>query len=72
MLAAEGARERTLILLVLLKSKVDQERILQLARIYGSEKAAWDFLEYVRTEGERRPGGFPGWRELSRRLREFP
>jgi predicted transcriptional regulator len=71
MLAAEGARERTLILLVLLKSQVDEERILRLAGTYGSGETAWDFLEYVRTEGERRPKGFPDWRELSRRLREF-
>jgi hypothetical protein len=70
-LAAEGPRERTLILLAFLKSHVDEEGILRLAGVYSSDETLRDFREYVKGKGAHRPEGFPDWEELSRRLREF-
>ncbi len=71
MLAAEGPRERTLILILLLKGRINEERLLSLSRVYGAEETARDYLEYARTKGGHRPEGFPEWGELTRRLREY-
>ncbi len=70
-LAAEGPRERTLILVLLRKEPVNDGRLLSLARVYGAEDTAKSYLDYVKTEGGHRPEGFPEWEELTRRFREY-
>lgn len=71
MLAAESPRERTLILILLKKATFGKERFLGLASVYGAEEMAQSYLEYLETRGHSRQPGFPGWQELSRRMREY-
>ncbi len=71
MLAAEGPRERTLILVLLRKGRVNDRRLLSLSRVYRAEDTAKSYLDYVKTEGGHRPEGFPEWAELTRRFREY-
>lgn len=71
MLAAENPRERTLILILMKKVNFSNERFLGLSRVYGAEETAQSYSEYLGTRGHRRKPGFPDWKELSRRMREY-
>lgn len=71
MLAAESPRDRTLVLLLLLKARTKPQRLLHLGRIYGAVATARAFLDYVETRGRRRPQGFPSWDEVMERMREY-
>lgn len=71
MLAADGPRERALIVLLILTANFREERFIRLSRIYGHRDEAEGYLRFVHTEGGARPAGFPRWEAVIERMREY-